>query len=91
MPGDDPQTLEQKRQARLTAQQGFLQMAGRAAPSQPAPGGAPAGTPPSGQPDAAAPVRVRSIQEARRLKPGTWFITPTGEKLQSNGAEYNGR
>jgi hypothetical protein len=91
MPGDDPQTLEQKRQARLTAQQGFMQMAGRAAPSQPAPGGAPAGTPPSGQPDAAAPVRVRSIQEARRLKPGTWFITPTGEKLQSNGADYNGR
>lgn len=86
MPGDDPQTLEQKRQARLIAQQGFMQMAGRAAPP---PGNAPANGQPGSSPETA--VTVRSIQEARRLKKGTWFVTPTGEKLQSNGAEYNGR
>lgn len=90
MPGDTPQTLAQKRQSRLTAQQGFMQMAGRAAPP---PGNAPANAPANGQrgssPETA--VTVRSIQEARRLKKGTWFVTPTGEKLQSNGAEYNGR
>jgi hypothetical protein len=90
MPGDDPKTLNQKRQSRLVAQQGMLQMAGRAAPSQ---GSAPAGTPANGQrgssPETAVPVR--SLQEARRLKPGTWFVNPAGEKLQSNGAEYDGR
>lgn len=90
MPGDTPQTLAQKRQSRLTAQQGFLQMAGRAAPS---PGNAPANASANGQPGSSpeTAVTVRSIQEARRLKKGTWFVTPIGEKLQSNGAEYNGR
>lgn len=78
MPGDTPETLEQKRQARLTAQQGFMQMAGRAAPSKPAPGGAPAGEAPAA--GAQAPVRVRSLQEARALPPGTPFITPDGQR-----------
>lgn len=78
MPGDGPQTIEQKRQARITAQQGFMQMAGRAAPSQPAPGGAPTGEAPAA--GAQAPVRVRSLQEARALKPGTPFITPDGQR-----------
>lgn len=75
MPGDDPQTLEQKRQARLTAQQGFMQMAGRAAPP---PGNAPANGQPASAPQ--APVRVRSLQEARALPPGTPFITPDGQR-----------
>lgn len=34
----------------------------------------------SGSPASPAPVRVRSIQEAQRLKPGTIYIAPDGKK-----------
>ena len=39
------------------------------------------GMPKGGQGGAGAPVRVRSIQEANALKPGTFYIRPTDGKL----------
>jgi hypothetical protein len=69
-PGDSPEVIAQKQQARGVAVQAMRQASGRAA-----------STVPQAAQAGGAPVRVNSPEEAARLAPGTLYVNPQGQRF----------